>query len=62
MILDAEGKVKHAHLLSAFPEQSGPILSALREWRFEPYVVGGKAVEVETGLVLGRPSRSNRAP
>jgi hypothetical protein len=58
VIIDAEGKVKHAHLLSAFPEQSEPILKALRDWRFEPYVVGGKAVEVETGLVLGRPSRA----
>jgi hypothetical protein len=58
VILDAEGKVKHAHLLSAFPEQSEPILKALRDWRFEPYVVGGKAVEVETGLVFGRPSRT----
>jgi hypothetical protein len=60
VIIDAEGKVKHAHLLSAFPEQSEPILKALRDWRFEPYVVGGKAVEVETGLVFGRPSRVAR--
>ncbi|HEX6086180.1 MAG TPA: hypothetical protein VF266_16730 [Thermoanaerobaculia bacterium] len=57
VIIDAEGKVKHAHVLSAFPEQSEPILKALREWRFAPYVVGGRAVEVETGLVFGRPSR-----
>ena len=55
VIIDAEGKVKHAHLLSAFPEQSEPILSALRAWRFKPYVVGGQAVEVETGLLFGRP-------
>jgi hypothetical protein len=55
LIIDAEGKVKHAHLLSAFPEQSQAILTALRDWRFEPYVVGGKAVEVETGLVFGLP-------
>ena len=55
VIIDAEGKVKHAHLLSAFPEQSEAILRALREWRFEPYVVNGKAVEVETGLVFGLP-------
>jgi hypothetical protein len=57
VIIDAEGKVKHAHLLSAFPEQAEPILRALRDWRFAPYVVAGKAVEVETGLVFGRPSR-----
>lgn len=57
VIIDTEGKVKHAHILSAFPEQSEPILRALRDWRFKPYVVGGQAVEVETGLVFGRPSR-----
>ncbi|HUR83586.1 MAG TPA: hypothetical protein VM733_22710 [Thermoanaerobaculia bacterium] len=55
VIIDANGKVRHAHLLSAFPEQSAPILSALREWRFQPYVVNGKAVEVETGIVFGQP-------
>jgi hypothetical protein len=55
VIIDAEGKVKHAHLLSAFPEQSHAILTALRDWRFAPYVVNGKAVEVETGLVFGLP-------
>lgn len=55
MIIDAEGKVQHVHLLSAFPEQSQPILSALREWRFKPYVVDGKPVPVETGLVFGLP-------
>jgi len=55
LIIDAEGKVKHVHLLSAFPEQSQPILAALRDWRFEPYVIDGKAVEVETGLVFGLP-------
>jgi hypothetical protein len=54
VIVDAEGKVKHVHLLSAFPEQSQAILNAVREWRFKPYVVDGKAVEVETGLVFGR--------
>lgn len=55
VIIDAEGKVRHAHVLSAFPEQSEAILTALRDWRFKPYMVGGKAVEVETGLVFGLP-------
>jgi hypothetical protein len=55
VIIDAEGKVRHVHLLSAFPEQSQAILTALRDWRFEPYRVRGRAVEVETGLVFGLP-------
>lgn len=57
VILDTEGKVKHAHILSAFPEQAEPILKALQDWRFAPYVVDGKATEVETGLVFGLPPR-----
>jgi hypothetical protein len=55
VIIDAEGKVRHIHLLSAFPEQSHAVMTALREWRFKPYIVDGKAVEVETGLVFGLP-------
>jgi hypothetical protein len=57
MIIDAEGKVRHIHLLSAFPEQSQAILTALREWRFKPYFANGKPVTVETGLVFGLPRR-----
>lgn len=60
VIIDAEGKVKHVHVLSAFPEQSQPILTTLREWRFKPYVVNGKAVEVETGIMFGMPRNVGR--
>lgn len=54
-IIDAKGRVKNVHLLSAFPEQAQVILAALRGWTFKPYRVGGRAVEVETGLVFGMP-------
>jgi hypothetical protein len=53
LIIDADGRVKHVHVLSAFPEQSEAIITALREWRFKPYVVDGRGVEVETGMVFG---------
>jgi len=55
VIVDTKGRVKHAHLLSAFPEQAEAILAALRKWTFKPYRAGGKAVEVETGIVFGMP-------
>jgi len=55
LLVDANGRVKHIHLLSAFPEQSQPILDALRTWRFKPYRVDGKAVPFETGIELGMP-------
>jgi hypothetical protein len=57
LLVDRNGRVKHAHLLSAFPEQSQAILTALRTWRFKPYRAGGRAVEVETGIVFGMPRR-----
>lgn len=55
ILIDANGRVKHVHVLSAFPEQSQAILAALQTWRFKPYRINGKAVTVETGLVFGAP-------
>jgi len=55
VIVGADGRVKHAHLLSAYPDQSQAILAALHTWRFKPYRVGGRAVAVETGVVFGMP-------
>ena len=57
IIIDKEGKVKHIHLLSAFPEQAKAITDALFEWRFKPYFENGQPVEVETGIVFGGGSR-----
>jgi hypothetical protein len=54
IVIDKEGRVKHIHLLSAFPEQAKSIEDALLQWRFKPYLVGGQPVEVETGLLFGR--------
>jgi hypothetical protein len=59
IVIDREGKVKHAHFLSAFPEQARSISDALSRWRFKPYLSNGKPVEVETGLAFGRSRRPN---
>ena len=53
VVIDVSGKVKHIHFISSFPEQARTITDALRQWRFKPYVVNGKAVEVETGILFG---------
>jgi hypothetical protein len=55
IIIDKTGKVKHIHLLSAFPDQSKAITDALKQWKFKPYLRNGKPVEVETGVMFGRP-------
>jgi hypothetical protein len=61
IVIDKEGKVKHIHFLSAFPEQAKSIGESLLQWRFKPYVVGGRPVEIETGLLFGRSARPSTA-
>jgi hypothetical protein len=55
IIIDAEGKVKYIHVISAFPEQEKAIMDALKQWRFRPYERDGQRLEVETGIMFGRP-------
>jgi hypothetical protein len=57
IIVDTEGKVKHIHFLSAFPEQAKSISDALSLWRFRPFKLNGQVVEVETGITFGRAAR-----
>ncbi len=57
IIIDKQGKVKHIHFLSAFPEQAKVITDALGQWKFKPYRRNGQLVEVETGLMFGRGPR-----
>jgi len=56
IVIDTEGRVRHFHFLSAFPEQEKIISEALRQWKFRPYERDGKRLEVETGIMFGRPS------
>lgn len=56
IIIDKEGKVKHIHFLSAYPEQEKTITEALKQWKFRPYEKNGQRLEVETGIMFGRPS------
>ena len=61
IVIDQEGRVKHIHFLSAFPEQAKNISDALLQWRFKPYLLNGQPVEVETGLLFGRTARPSAA-
>jgi hypothetical protein len=53
VIIDKEGRVKHIHFLSAFPDQAKSITDALERWKFRPYLRNGEPVEVETGIMFG---------
>jgi hypothetical protein len=61
IVIDKEGRVKHIHFLSAFPEQAKSIEEALLQWRFKPHLLDGQPVEVETGLLFGRSARPSTA-
>jgi hypothetical protein len=54
IIIDKEGKVKHIHFLSAFPDQAKAITDAFKQWKFKPYMRDRRPVEVETGIMFGR--------
>jgi Gram-negative bacterial TonB protein C-terminal len=62
IIVDKEGKIKHVHFISAFPEQAKAITDALAKWRFKPYLRDGQPVEVETGIMFRQAARPARPP
>ncbi len=62
IIIDKEGKVKHIHFLSAFPDQEKAITEAFKQWKFKPYLKDRKPVEVETGIMFGRVPRPAMVP
>jgi hypothetical protein len=62
IIVDKEGKVKHIHFLSAFPDQAKVITDALGQWKFKPYRRNSQPIEVETGLMFGRAAYPRRVP
>jgi hypothetical protein len=52
IIVGANGKVQHVHPISGLPEQMKSIQDALSQWEFKPYLLNGKPVTVETGLIV----------
>jgi hypothetical protein len=50
IIIGADGRVRHIHVIRGSAEQKQNITAALSEWRFKPLVLEGRPIEVETGL------------
>ncbi len=61
IIIGKDGKVKHIHFISAFPDQAKAITDALMQWTFKPGQLNGRPVEVETGIMFGESSRKPAA-
>jgi hypothetical protein len=53
IVIGKDGRIKHIHFLSAFPDQAKSISDALSQWRFKPYLHNGQLAEVETGILFG---------
>ncbi|MGA3130266.1 MAG: energy transducer TonB [Terracidiphilus sp.] len=58
IVIGKDGKLKHIHLISAFPDQAKAITDALNQWTFKPYLKNGQPVEVETGVQFGTAARA----
>jgi hypothetical protein len=56
IVVDTAGAVKHAHVIRAGDDQRSSIEEALHHWKFKPYLLNGRAVEIETGLVFQFPA------
>jgi Gram-negative bacterial TonB protein C-terminal len=52
IIIGADGRVEHVHVISATPAQRQAIEQALAQWQFKPYEVMGHPTAVETGLTF----------
>jgi hypothetical protein len=51
-IIGTDGKVKHIHVINAFPDQAKSVETALAQWELKPYKMNGQPVEVETGILF----------
>jgi hypothetical protein len=56
IIIDTAGAVKNVNVIRASDEQRKNIDEALHQWRFKPYRLDGRPVEIETGLSFQFPA------
>jgi len=52
VIIGADGRVRHIHVIRASADQEANITAALTGWQFRPFTMEGRPVEVETGLTF----------
>ena len=51
-IISSEGKIEQAQVISGSPWLSRAALDAIRQWRYRPYLLNDKPVEVETEITV----------
>jgi hypothetical protein len=62
VIVGADGKARHIHVINASPEQAKSVKNALAQWSFKPYTRNGTPVEVETGILFKFPPEGAKLP
>jgi len=58
-VIDANGRVKHIHVVNALPDQAKSVEDALAQWVFKPYMVNGQPADVETGILFKFPPKDD---
>lgn len=51
-VIDGNGQITNLQLVSGHPMLVPAALSAVREWRYKPYLLNGQPVEVETTITV----------
>jgi periplasmic protein TonB len=51
-VIDANGQITNLQLVSGHPMLVPAALSAVRQWRYKPYLLNGQPVEVETTVTV----------
>jgi protein TonB len=51
-IIDANGQITNLQLVSGHPMLVPAALTAVRQWRYKPYLLNGQPVEVETTITV----------
>ena len=51
-IISTEGKIEQAQVISGSPWLSRAALDAIKQWRYRPYLLNDKPVEVETEITV----------
>ena len=51
-VIDTNGQITNLQLVSGHPMLVPAALSAVREWRYKPYLLNGQPVEVETTITV----------
>lgn len=52
VIIDREGKASNIQLISGHPLLAPAAIDAVRQWKYKPYLLNGKPVEVETQVTV----------